>query len=382
MIELDIMNEDRFKKYNYILERESLKSRVDKRRRRARNELLFIIGAFSLLLGAWLWYHFIFVRTPLYALNRLTSAIEKRDAETALKYIDMDRVIGNMYDELTDDMLRYDAALTDETREQYGAFYDTIKPQLVDGMKLTVTGYLSSREWNLPERGLTKGRQLGIDFERFIERSQMRNTEITKVHDITMKNGAAFVPVTVRDRHTDTKFMLDLMMEQGSDGTFKVARIVNYQEYLDTIAPKQNKGIADYIADTLDIVLEYNDKMAGLCSKFKSIMGRHPGKISGTRVGQLKNLIVNEIMPTIKERQGRLDEVGIPLGAQYLANLRHASTDISIAAWERYLRGIETGSQEDFNAADSLMKQEIEIDLRITDIIKHNTVSQALPEIP
>ena len=41
-----------------------------------------------------------------------------------------------------------------------------------------------------------------------------------------------------------------------------------------------------------------------------------------------------------------------------------------------------TGENEEYNTAETLLKQELEIELRITDIIQHNTVSQALPDIP
>ena len=59
-----------------------------------------------------------------------------------------------------------------------------------------------------------------------------------------------------------------------------------------------------------------------------------------------------------------------------------SSTDLSIAAWTHYLKGISTGESEEYNTAETLLKQELEIELRITDIIQHNTVSQALPDIP
>ena len=81
-------------------------------------------------------------------------------------------------------------------------------------------------------------------------------------------------------------------------------------------------------------------------------------------------------------RQNQLDAVAIPRGAAYLANLRHTSTDLSIAAWTHYLKGISTGESEEYNTAETLLKQELEIELRIIDIIQHNTVSQALPDIP
>ncbi len=365
-----------------LARRESLRVRVVRRRRSQRNELFAIVAVFTIVLGTWLWYNFIYVRTPEYAMNAVVEALKMHDEEKFAQYVDVDRVLSVAYDELTDDMLRYDAALTDETRVKYQRFYDTIKPDMTAGVRETLLRRVATGEWSLPTDGMTKGRQLGIDFERFMERSQVRNTEVIGVGDVTMRSAAAFCVLRVRDRYTQAEFDVKLLLEPHSDGRYKIVRVINYLEYLDMIAPLQNKGIADYIADTRDITTAYNERLMRMQDRFMAAMGKHPRLIQGDRAKKVVALIENEIIPLFKERQQKLDEVDIPVGAQYLANLRHQSTDITISSWERYASGIKNGSFDDFNAAETLKKQEIEVDLRITDIIRHNTVSQALPEIP
>ena len=171
-------------------------------------------------------------------------------------------------------------------------------------------------------------------------------------------------------------------MEQAADGHWQITGIANYQQYLDAIAPRQNRDIADYIAATYDIVAEGNDELANLKERFRAITKNAGGKLEGASASELTSLISEGIIPALKERQRRLDTVSIPLGAQYLANLRHTSTELAIAAWQHYQRAVETQSVSEFNTAETLKKQEIETDLRITDIIRHNVVSQSLPNIP
>ena len=254
---------------------------------------------------------------------------------------------------------------------------------LVAGVAETIRLHIATGEWPLPDGdALTKGRQLGIDFERFLERSQLRNSEVIKVGDFHVISRSATAPLSVRDRHTGIESTLTLSMEQAADGHWQITGIANYQQYLDAIAPRQNRDIADYIAATRDIVAAGNDELAALKARFRAITKNAGGKLEGASASELTSLISGEIIPALKERQRKLDTVSIPLGAQYLANLRHTSTELAIAAWQHYQRAVETQSVNEFNTAETLKKQEIETDLRITDIIRHNVVSQSLPNIP
>ena len=366
-----------------VMEKSSLWHRVEQRRYRQRRDLFLVIGGFAVLLGAWFWYYFIYIRTPDYAIREFTAAIKRHDASALDRYVDLNRTIGHAYDVLVDDLFLYDADLTDETRAAYARFYRDIKPQLVAGVAETIRLHIATGEWPLPDGdALTKGRQLGIDFERFLERSQLRNSEVIKVGDFHVISRSATAPLSVRDRHTGIESTLTLSMEQAADGHWQITGIANYQQYLDAIAPRQNRDIADYIAATYDIVAEGNDELANLKERFRAITKNAGGKLEGASASELTSLISEGIIPALKERQRRLDTVSIPLGAQYLANLRHTSTELAIAAWQHYQRAVETQSVSEFNTAETLKKQEIETDLRITDIIRHNVVSQSLPNIP
>ena len=357
------------------MESRSFQSRLRRRHEKERRNALMVLFLFALALGLWLWYCFVYTRTPEYAIRALADACARHDVAAVLRGVDLDRALSRAYDDLTDDMLRYDAALTAESKERYERFYGIIKPQMTEGLREVLTGYIATGEWSLPQgMSLTKGRQLGIDFERFLERSQVEKAKVA--------GDTADVQVAIRDRVTETPFSLRLRLERAQEGHWQIVRMENYKLYLDTLAPRQNQDIADYIAATHDLVAAYNQKLEDLQGRFSSLAGSARGRFAGNIAVSLSSLIEDEIVPTLKERQARLDAVAIPKGAAYLANLRHTSTDLSIAAWTHYLKGIATGENAEYNTAETLLKQEMEVELRIIDIIHHNTVSQALPDIP
>ena len=365
------------------MESRSLQSRLRRRHERDKRNMMIVLFLFALVLGLWLWYYFIYTRTPEHALRSLSDACGRHDVAAVLSGVVLDRVLSHAYDDLTDDMLRYDAALTAENKAQYEQFYNVIKPQMMEGLREVIEGYVSTGEWSLPQgTSLTKGRQLGIDFERFLERSQIRNMEAVEVEKVKVSGDAAEAQIAIRDRVTETPFSLRVRLERGQGGHWQIIRVDNYKLYLDTLAPRQNQDIADYIAATHELVAEYNERLEGMKDRFSSIARSAKGRFAGKIAASLSSLIEDEIVPTLKERQERLDAVAIPKGAAYLANLRHTSTDLSIAAWTHYLKGIATGENREYNTAETLLKQEMEIELRIIDIIRHNTVSQALPDIP
>ena len=78
----------------------------------------------------------------------------------------------------------------------------------------------------------------------------------------------------------------------------------------------------------------------------------------------------------------KLDEITVPPGAAYLSQLRQKSTELTVEAWEHFVSGLLLNSHEEFELAETLHKQELEIDLRIEDIIKHTAVSKNIPNIP
>ena len=104
--------------------------------------------------------------------------------------------------------------------------------------------------------------------------------------------------------------------------------------------------------------------------------------MSSSQISQMKQLILGETVPDLKSRQEKLNSYNIRAGSQYLSSLRRQSTDLSISAWVHLIAGLEKEDYNELNLAETLHKQMLEIDLRIEDVINHNTVSQEMPVVP
>ncbi len=355
------------------------------RARRSREHRRLYTGFFLLaaIIGASVWYFFFYIRTPEYALEQLQTAIEQHDETTFRQYVNAELLASRAYDDLTVDLFAYDSELTPQTRAMFEKFYILIKPQLAEGLETATLTRISSGNWSLPEgTDILKGRQLGIDFERFIERSQIRNTTFISIGKVEHSGHSATADVEIKEDYTQTPFTLQLAMEQAEDGHWQVAYIKNYKAYLDRISPLQNKDIATYIEATKKIVSDSNDNFETFQSHFKRLNSSKSGHLSAQQKQNIAALIEDNIIPGLQERQALLDTVEIPPGAQYLARQRQQATETSIKAWQHYARGLRENSPAEFATAETLHKQELAIDLRVQDIIRHTAISKNIPNLP
>ncbi len=364
---------------------EPLLSRFRRRQQKQRQELLLIIAVVTVLLGGLLWHSLIYSRTPDYAMKQILESLESRDSETFDRYVKLDAIMLVAFDDLTTTLFNYDEALTPETHRSFLDFYQRIKPQLAHGTAETIRRYVASGEWTLPSgQDLLKGRQLGIDYDRFLERSQLRNTEFVALDSVTVnvdKTDEAVAKVKIRDKYTGVDFALQVLLERQSDGHWSVVALENYRDYLSVVTSLQIAAITAYIEATQPVVDEYNDRFLDQRTRFRNIV-RQGRPLSDGQIRQVKQLILGETIPDLKSRQEKLNSFDIRAGSQYLSSLRRQSTELSITAWLHLIAGLEKEDYSELNLAETLHKQMLEVDLRIEDIINHSTVSQEMPVVP
>lgn len=318
-------------------------------------------------------------------MKQILESLESRDSETFDRYVKLDAIMLVAFDDLTTTLFNYDEALTPETHRSFLDFYQRIKPQLAHGTAETIRRYVASGEWTLPSgQDLLKGRQLGIDYDRFLERSQLRNTEFVALDSVTVnvdKTDEAVAKVKIRDKYTDVYFALQVLLERQSDGHWSVIALENYRDYLSVVTSIQIAAITAYIEATQPVVDEYNDRFLDQRTRFRNIV-RQGRPLGDSQIRQVKQLILGETIPDLKSRQEKLNSFDIRAGSQYLSSLRRQSTELSIAAWLHLIAGLEKEDYGELNLAETLHKQMLEVDLRIEDIINHSIVSQEMPVVP
>ena len=385
------------------------KRRLAARRRRRRIERAIVVFLFVIGLSCLLWYFTSYTKTPQYAMEAAISELHENDAENFKSRLDLNAITAKAYDDLTVDLFKYDTQISAHERSLFENFYVLIRSQMCAGAIKVINTRLDSGKWTLPE-GMLKGRQLGIDYDLLLERSLIRHTTIVGVESVENLGETATAEIKIVEDYSQTPFTLKVTLQNfgvaswhvGSkdfdffgehfkfpglsfslgDSDWKVVSVDNYKEYLDATAPILRQDLASYIDSTEEIVSRYNESFQGEQATFISLQQTSSGIMNSNQRAQIANYINQTIIPMLQYRQAELDEIYIPQGASYFANLRRESTNITIQAWQEYSRGLVEDNAAAFFTAESLHKQELALDQRIEEIVHNSAITRNLPDLP
>ena len=229
---------------------------------------------------------------------------------------------------------------------------------------------------------ILKGRQLGIDYEQFLERSLLKSTVLKEFGEVNRTNDTATLMLKVVEERSQTPFTLELTMEKDKTGHWQITCIKNYRSYLETVAPRIYQDIAAYIDSTAEIVKQCNEKFQTHQWDVQYISYSSGGQLNKAQRTELASYLEDHVIPTIKNRQQELDQIPIPPGAAYLAELRKESTALSIRVWQHYIHGLRDDNIAEFNTAETMRKQMLTVEQRIDDIIRHAAISEMSSNIP
>lgn len=385
------------------------RKRLAARRRRRQQERLFVMFLFVTAITFTFLYFTVYTKTPEYAMREMVTAFKAGDAKTFRRHVDLNSVTLQAYDDLTSDLFKYDTQLSDRERSLFENFYVLIKRQMCNGAVKVINTYLDTHEWTLPG-DILKGRQLGVDYDLLLDRSLIRHTSLIELEDLEHNGEEATAIFSIVEDYTQSPFELRVTIRDAANesinvGAFefelfehkfkfpgltfnlsgsdwKVVSVDNYREYLDTMSPILRQNLAQYIDDTAEIVNRYNLDFEEEQDIFITLQRSPYGIMTANQRSETSDYITGTIIPTLEARQAELDQVPIPQGAQFLANLRKESTRVTIMAWQSYIKGIMENSAAALDTAASLHKQEMVFDQRVEEIVHNSAIARNLPELP
>ena len=385
------------------------RSKLAARRRRRRRERIFVLAVFVMFLTGIFLYFSVYTKTPEYAMREMVTAFKSGDADTFRRHVDLNSITLKAYDDLTSDLFKYDMQLSARERSLFENFYVLIRRQMTSGAVKVINIYLDTGKWTLPGEML-KGRQLGIDYDLLLDRSLIRHTSLIDLEEVEHHGDEATATFSIVEEYSQVPFVLKVTLKDlANDGyniggkeveifgrkikfpglTFnlggsdwKVVSVENYRGYLDAVSPILRKNLADYIDNTEEIVYRYNKSFEVAQDVFISLQKSPYGIMTTAQRTETSNYITNTVIPLLENRQAELNQVEIPQGAQFLAELRQESTQVTILAWQSYIQGITENSATALDTAESLHKQELVLDQRIEEIVHNSAVARNLPELP
>ncbi|AOH47180.1 hypothetical protein BCS37_01400 [Selenomonas sp. oral taxon 920] len=356
--------------------------RLARRRKAHARKFKMAAGLITLTIAAIAWYLGYYMQRPEYALAQAAAAVEQHDLAAFQRRVNIAAVADAGYDDLTYVLFSRDTRLSESERSASGKFYQRIKGSVAEGLTYTIENAVQNSVWAEPEGvNALKGRQLGIDFEYLMECSHLRDTSVLSIGDVTRDGSGAVAMLTVVDEGTGLEFPLQLRMEKGDLG-WQVVRVVNYRAYLEAVQMAAGSDVTRYIEATRPIVDRYNGVFRSTQYEFLYLTETAWGTYTTEHRRALIRLLQDDVIPLLKKYQRELDAVEIPRGAAYLAAQRKASTEASIASYESFIRGLDTGLPEEFARAETLHKQALTYDLRVGDMVRRSAVSEETPATP
>ena len=356
--------------------------RLARRRKAHKRKFALAAGLIVVTLAVIAWYFAYYTQRPEYALMQAAVALEEHDLEAFERRVNVTAVAEAGYDDLTYVLFARDTSLNESERNASGKFYEKIRGSVTEGLARTIEGAVRTGAWAEPDGAdALKGRQLGIDFEYLMECSHLRDTSLVQIGEVVRDGGGAVATLTVLDGGTGLEFPLQLRMEQTETG-WQVVRVMNYRAYLEAVQTAAGRDISRYIQATRPIVDRYNGVFRSRQSEFRSLTETGWGTYTTEHRKALLRLLQEDMIPVLKKYQRELDAVEVPPGAAYLAAQRRAATEASIASYESFVRGLDTGMSEDFARAETLHKQALTYDLRVGDMIRRGAVSEETPATP
>ena len=385
------------------------RKRLEARRRRRKREQLIALGIVGLIFAGIFLYFSVYTKTPEYAMREMFEAYKAGDMRTFRRHVDLNSITARAYDDLTGDLFKYDTQLSDRERSLFENFYVLIRRQMCQGAVKVINKYLDTGQWTLPGE-ILKGRQLGIDYDILLDRSLIRHTSLVDFKSVDHRGEVATASFNVVEDYSQTPFVLKVTLKDlanesynvggqefeifghkfkfpglsfnmgGSD--WKIVSVDNYKGYLDTVSPILRKNLADYIDDTAEIVYRYNNAFEAEQNEFISLQRSPSGIMTDSQRINVSAYINDVIIPSLENRQAELDQINVPQGAQFLAQLRQEATRVTIMAWLAYDRGITANASTALDEAESLHKQELVLDQRIEEIVHNSAIAKNLPELP
>ena len=271
-------------------------------------KVLYVVGILVLILVAiGGWYNFYYIKTPEYSMNLLQEAVKKHDVDKFKKYVDLDSLVAHTVDDYM--------AVKQKNGKKENAFgiglVAVLKPQITAMMKDEIVSMVDTGSWEVDESSET------ADKEIVILDVNWKGVNVKKVSYLKNEGDISHLGLELESPALPDAYIMDFEMKKNEDGSWKITRITNFDEYIQKILEQKKEDLKKYIADTKSYI-DDNNRRWEEASKLDS-------KVRYAKYAELS-----------KERLDKLNAWAVPYGAKELNDLRKevASAGVEIFTYE------------------------------------------------
>ena len=294
-------------------------------------------------------------KTPEYAMSEITQALEKHDADTFFRYVDVDGVLDASYTDFMSGALQTEQPMNDEAKGAVESFASMVKAPVLKSFHEAIETYVKTGVWPAatgeetealldPSVAMQKAGLAGVE---------LRGVDRVELHD---EDATAVAMVRVHPQESDEDFVLRVVLAPADDGHYRVTGIENYRDYVVMLAKARRSKVDAYLTETASIVAEHEAAMREAETQRAEILAAGTLGNNATRQA-LQDLMTGTILPDWQARKAALEAIDAPDAATPLHRLRLRICDLYIGYAEGYAVWMTDKKAATIREAEQKLKQ-------------------------
>lgn len=312
-------------------------------------------AAALLVAGGGYYYFHVHTDTPDVAMKTLAKSIERHDLKEFHRVVNVDSVLDSGYDGFVAGLTS--AETPTDSDESMKNFLQILRAPMMLSLKAALDSYIATGE--LKAQGTDGVREL-------LERTGLNDIEIRDVKNIQVNDAnrnEAFADIIVFQPELEREFPIQFILNRGDDNQWQVARVQNFQEYVEQIMQARRTQLDEYLATISEINTSHEASLREAEQKYGMILSLGNLAQDKTRA-DLKNILLDVYKRDWEQRKQELFGLHVPKDAETLHNLYIKICDLSIASTQDYANWMDDknamtikSAEDKFHQAQTLMTE-------------------------
>lgn len=322
-----------------------------------------ICAAVILIGGGAYWYSSIDKSKPEYAVQLAEQAIANHDREYFYRFVDVDRVLNDSYGSLIDGLTDSERVLNDDTKDALKDFTEILKTPLLASLKDAIDSYVATGDFNAQKNAGVQELLSRTGFDKII----YRGLDGIDMHPVN--TNIATARIRIYQPELPREFILETELSRGDNGDWKIVRLKNFQEFVNTLTEIRRTQLDSYLEKTSEIISRHDATILEAEQQYSKLAAFDALKQDSVRA-EVRTLMLDVYKKDWEARKQELFGISAPKPAETLHNLYLKICDLEInyaddyAKWLEDKRASTLKIAEDHQRQSQALKSEVEILLR------------------
>lgn len=331
-------------------------------------------GVVAILIGGGAyWYSSIDKDKPEYAVQLAEQAITNHDREYFYRFVDVDSLLNDSYGSLIDGLTDSERVMTDDTKDALKNFTEILKAPLMTSLKAAIDSYVATGDFNAQEHAGVQELFTRTGLDKIIYRG-LDGVDINPANE-----NEATARIRIYQPEFSREFILETELSRRDDGNWKIVRLKNFQEFVNTLTEIRRTQLDKYLEKSSEIVSRHDASILEAEQKYSKLAAFGALNQDSVR-SELHTLMIDVYKKDWEERKQELFGLSVPKSAETLQNLYLKICDLEISYAEDYAQWLEDKRPSTLKIAEDHQRQAQALKSEVTILLRRMAGGERLAE--